>query len=366
MELHEKVFVDPDFLDTEHGQLGCTACHGGNAQNPDWQTAHQGVIKDPSYPDPTKACGGCHEEICAENRASLHITLAPYNRTILARMDTTSHETMSTVTSAMETHCMNCHSSCGQCHVSRPHSVDGGFVEGHLFQKKPPMATNCTSCHGSRLEKEYTGKNEGFTADVHYGKRYMKCIACHKGSEMHGVNGQAPSRYQAANIPACIDCHADAISEKPKTEIHRTHVAKLECHVCHSVSYKNCYGCHVGKNGQGLPYYQVDRSEMDFKIGKNPNPTEKRPYKYVLLRHVPTNPNLFDYYVKGAMKNFDTLPTWKFATPHNIQRITPQTKRCNACHGNTKLFLLEKDVPPSELKANQVVILKEDEIPPKR
>lgn len=193
----------------------------------------------------------------------------------------------------------------------------------------------------------------------------MKCIACHKGSEMHGPDSQATGRYQVANTPTCVDCHPEVTSKEPKIEVHRIHAARLECHVCHSVAYTNCYGCHVGKDDQGLPYYQLDRSEIDFKIGKNPNPTQKRPYKYVLLRHVPTNPNIFDYYIKSAMKDFDAVPTWKFATPHNIQRKTPQNKTCNACHGNTKLFLLEKDVAPLELKANKVCILKKDEIPTK-
>ncbi len=354
------------FFDTEHGQIGCTTCHGGNAQDPDWRTAHQDVIRDPSYPNSMQACGGCHEKICVANQSGLHITLAPFRKIIFARIGTASPEIMAAVNLAMGTHCAGCHSSCGQCHVSRPNSVEGGFVEGHLFQKKPPMATNCTSCHGSRVEKEYTGKNKGFAADVHYRKRHMKCIACHKGSEMHGANGRVTGRYQAANTPSCIDCHSEVISKKPKIEVHRTHVPKLQCHACHSIPYTNCYGCHVGKDDRGLPYYQLDRSEISFKIGKNPIPTNKRPHEYVLLRHVPTNPNLFNYYVKGAMKNFDILPTWKFATPHNIQRITPQAKRCNACHGNKKLFLLEKDIIPLELKANQVAILKEDEVPLKR
>jgi len=57
--------------------------------------------------------------------------------------------------------------------------------------------------------------------------------------------------------------------------------------------------------------------------------------------------------VKDALSNFDTLPTWKLATPHNIRLKTTQNASCNACHGNESLFLLEKDVEDNEKGAKQ-------------
>ncbi|MEI2421919.1 hypothetical protein V6O07_16705, partial [Arthrospira platensis SPKY2] len=56
------------------------------------------------------------------------------------------------------------------------------------------------------------------------------------------------------------------------------------------------------------------------------------------------------------------LPTWTYATPHNIQRNTPQTASCNACHGNADIFLTEDKVSPETLQANQPVIV--PEVPP--
>ena len=32
-------------------------------------------------------------------------------------------------------------------------------------------------------------------------------------------------------------------------------------------------------------------------------------------------------------------PTWQYATPHNIQKHTPQNASCDACHGHRELFL---------------------------
>jgi len=45
-------------------------------------------------------------------------------------------------------------------------------------------------------------------------------------------------------------------------------------------------------------------------------------------------------------------------------RKAPQTATCNACHGNAKLFLTEKDVKPEELQANKAVIV--TQVPPAR
>ncbi len=59
------------------------------------------------------------------------------------------------------------------------------------------------------------------------------------------------------------------------------------------------------------------------------------------------------------MPNFSALPTWKHATPHTIQRITPQNESCNACHGNAEVFLTANDVAPEELGANRRVIVEE-------
>ena len=98
---------------------------------------------------------------------------------------------------------------------------------------------------------------------------------------------------------------------------------------------------------------------MAFKIGRNPLQSEDRPWKYVPVRHVPVDPESFAYYGEDLLPNFDALPTWKYATPHNIQRNTPQTETCDACHGNAELFLTADDVLPDELEANKDVIVEE-------
>jgi len=65
----------------------------------------------------------------------------------------------------------------------------------------------------------------------------------------------------------------------------------------------------------------------------------------------------------GTLSNYSDLPTWKFATPHNIQRTTPQTADCTtSCHGNADIFLMAADLEgmsAEEIEANQGVIVAE-------
>jgi thiosulfate/3-mercaptopyruvate sulfurtransferase len=216
----------------------------------------------------------------------------------------------------------------------------------------------CTACHGSRVNDEYTGRNEGFPADVHWTKAGMACFKCHTGPELHGMGaaGTQRERYDGKPAPACVDCHPTSAAGKGQVMQHNVHGDKLACQVCHSIENKSCYSCHVQTNDKGQPFFKIEPSVMAFKIGLNPKQSPDRPWSYVVLRHAPIDPTNFDFYGKGALSNFDKLPTWKFATPHNIQRVTPQNKTCDGCHGNAALFLSEKDLKPYEIQANKAVI----------
>lgn len=102
---------------------------------------------------------------------------------------------------------------------------------------------------------------------------------------------------------------------------------------------------------------------MDLKIGYNPRQSEVRPWKWVTLRHVPIDPDTFVYYGDNLLPNFDSLPTWVFATPHNTQSPAPQAIQCNNCHGNPEVFLTLNDLLPYEIEANQGVIVDPADIP---
>jgi hypothetical protein len=162
---------------------------------------------------------------------------------------------------------------------------------------------------------------------------------------MHGTLGAADHRYDGPPTLGCqdADCHPDVAPGDGIANRTEGHFEAMSCQVCHSSTYKNCYRCHVAVEDD-QPYFKTEPSEMDFKIGHNPLQGPDRPWKYVPVRHVPVDVDSFAYYGEGLLPNFDTLPTWKYATPHNIQRNTPQTETGGACHSNPEFSLTEEDV----------------------
>jgi hypothetical protein len=354
LEVWEKVNVsDPEFFESLHARYGCVACHGGTSAT-DKDAAHEGLVHDPSK---GQACTTCHAQVVEIQSSSLHTDLEGYFTVLRQRSDEAHWDQLMV---GFNIHCTSCHATCGQCHVSRPTFLEGGLAKGHQFQETPSMNLACTACHGSRVEDEYKGQNEGVRGDVHWTKQGMTCFECHTGDELHGTLGDRNHRYDGPQEPGCTDtgCH-EGIGGSEDTVLNHndTHLSKLSCQVCHAQPYKHCYNCHVQKDEHGVPYFKTDESEVFVKIGYNPRQSDERPWEYVVLRHVPVSRDTFAYYGEDLLPNFDVLPTWTYATPHNVAKNTPQNESCNSCHGNPEVFLTADDVDPDELEANKSVIV---------
>jgi len=375
LEPWEQVLVkSKEYSATAHGQIQCTFCHGG-AQSPDMETAHAGLIADPSAAGNDNVCATCHQEQDKHFADSLHASQGGYWTRINARSAPENHPALEEM---FGNHCSSCHTSCGDCHISQPKSVGGGFVDGHVINKTPSMSQNCTACHGSRVGAEYLGKHEEIPGDVHFRNGRMNCVTCHNGADMHNSTGactqchntpelekfvNADTRYAGAQIPSCESCHEAVGKAGDAHPQHTIHGDKLACQVCHTVQYTSCDGCHVAVSEKtGKPFFETQATYFTFFIGLNPNPNYHRPYKYVTVRHVPVDTESYAFYGENLLPNFDALPTWTYATPHNVQRKTPQNASCAACHGNADIFLTADKVKPEELQANQPVIV--PEIPP--
>ncbi|KAA3643535.1 MAG: hypothetical protein DWQ07_23805 [Chloroflexi bacterium] len=373
LEPWEKVLVDSEKFDiTVHGQLSCSECHGGQ-QSADKDTAHTEMVARPSENGET--CQSCHPNVVETFGNSLHVTLKGYETAIEARGADFEHPA---VQEMFGNHCSSCHTSCGDCHVSQPASVGGGFIEGHVFNETPSMTRNCTACHGSRVGNEYLGKHEDFQADVHFRQGRMTCTDCHSGHEMHGAPADcqechtgpeaaefapADHRYDGLQQPRCETCHAPVTTGTDGIQMHAQHGTELSCQVCHSVAYTSCDGCHVSISEEsGNPIFRTEGDYLTFFIGRNPNPTFDRPYSFVPVRHVPISPESYGFYESGLLTDFDASPTWKYATPHNIQLITPQNQTCNSCHGNADIFLTQDKIDLAEFAANMDVYI--ESIPP--
>jgi len=327
----------------------------------DKDAAHTEMVADPSV-EASEHCGACHATTTANYGTSLHKSFNGY-KTLFETRSGITFDSHPELEEEFKNECGKCHVTCGQCHVSRPISVKGGLVQGHKFLATPSQSDNCTACHGSRVGEEYTGSREGYRADVHYIPNTMTCNDCHSGAEMHGNGTVYGTRYQTPAMPRCEDCHGDAAEANT---FHSQHWGQLSCQVCHAQDYKSCNKCHVGGAGIAEPSY------ITFKIGRNPIPGE-REYDYVTLRHVPIATDTYSEWGVGDLANYEALPTWKYASPHNIQRWTDRTSvddgngdpvaSCDACHNTADeggFFLRQADLDTMSVReadANRAMIV---------
>jgi thiosulfate/3-mercaptopyruvate sulfurtransferase len=198
--------------------------------------------------------------------------------------------------------------------------------------------------------------------DVHASKG-MDCVACHPAKEMHAAAPKdLPGRYHLKEMARCTDCHEDL--QHGSVRDHAIHAGKVRCQACHSQTYVNCYNCHVGKDAEGTAFFQNRRELEAVKIGLNDDARAPGAgYRYMVVRHVPSYPEMFDFYGRDGFTSFGNVPTWKRASPHNIQRRTWQAASCNHCHGNRSLFLASSDLLDYEKQANRKVVVPDRKLP---
>lgn len=350
------------FKKSSHYKIGCTGCHNGVDGTDDKNQAHSGdFISHPSVAAEQK-CKKCHEEIVSTFPSSLHNGYGQM-RKVAIRSGYSNYKDFEKLSpmhkEGYKKNCATCHANCGECHVIRPTAGGGGLANGHNFVKTPDMIKTCVVCHTSRGGHAFLGIGSGTKPDVHQTKG-MVCTSCHMGSEMHGSGTIPEHRYAYEKLPKCETCHPNV---KDKNKYHLMHYDSLSCYVCHSQKYNNCGSCHIHGLGARVPSY------MDFKIALNPLKDVRKQYKFVTVRRTLAAPDNWVEYGLPQYPNFDALPTYNYATPHNIQRWTNVTKvsdgeKCYAnCHIrkqgdtliNTNIYLFEKDLLDWEKNATKKI-----------
>lgn len=374
-------------LDHHFEELSCVDCHGGDkTQNNNKEKAHKGLIQDPSEfttvdGKVSNSCAGeeCHTSTAEEYHNSLHQQLWGERKYVALRSGVSSFDQCPQSTrDGFNGECTSCHATCGDCHISIPNSAGKGLVNDHRFQKTPNMEKNCTACHGSRVAFDFYGEEglEERQGDVHFKTLYMDCFDCHNQSEMHTrvTDTDNTDRYTYDLRPSCFDCHpADSIATI--NLYHTMHMDNMTCYVCHSQKYNNCSACHVKGEWKTDPDYQENNPHEDFKIGLNPLPAHRdfSDVKYAVVRHIPIAPDTYENWGSASanLPDYNTIPTWKFASPHSIQRWTPRTDASpcyNNCHTkegfgkpeNKEIFLFRAEIQekwPDEVQANDPVVV---------
>ncbi len=358
--------------------LSCVDCHKGDNTMPNnMEKAHEGLVADPSGYDENgnTICGNsdCHPSTAETFKNSLHYQLWGYQVKIAQRAGVDDFaQCPQSLKDGFTNECRRCHASCGDCHVSVPNSAGQGFISSHRFNGTPNQTNQCNACHGARTGYDYLGDYNIFPPrprDVH--ALSFACIDCHDKAKLHSSADEKSTKYTHANQASCSDCHDNGLSDA--NIYHSKHMSDMSCYVCHSANkYQNCAGCHVDGAYLTDPVYQANNPAVDFKIGINPIPSETRPYKYATLRHIPVVPTTYDNWgAAGTLVAFDDYPTWKYTSPHSIQRWTVRTdttggKFCmQSCHlgywgteENRKYYLFREYVEtnwPVEVQANESV-----------
>jgi hypothetical protein len=397
-------------IDPTHATIGCTGCHGGEQHVESASTtledriiameeAHTDMQRDPSM-DAEGKCGICHEDIVARNEHSTHSMLWGERYKVAFRYDGSESldDCPAEINAKFDGECMSCHTTCGQCHVSRPNSVHGGFIAKHKFNKTPDMTNNCTACHGSRIGTDFTGSLEGNVNDTHYQRGY-DCLDCHT-EDMHGdgteLNNPPISRYAVNGLPTCEGCHTDVASSNTYHNAHWTGSGfgdDLSCFVCHSQPYNNCNSCHVagewkgnyGEVGGETDIHSGDGNYLEypgFRIGHNPAYNDENgPWspslklhandEWILVRHIPVVDDTYENWnAENHTIDINTMETWQYTSPHNVIRWTTQTDTtggigCSVnCHSedltqNLDLYLTQTfvDSTTNDVDANLNVIV---------
>ena len=365
IEPYDRVYLTPAgydaFSKSAHGQKACTWCHGGNADTKEKKLAHTGdFIKYPSTQAETK-CITCHPSQSITPN-SIHALGSGQKAMLVSRYGAQSFDQLPAhLIEGYDHNCAKCHGTCGDCHVNRPKAGGGGLYKGHQFIKTPDMIDQCVACHSSRGGHAFLGIASGTVPDVHKTKMNANCLTCHTGIELHGNGMVYDQRYKVPQLPECKDCHTAIATSNT---YHSAHINSFNCQTCHSQDYNNCGSCHVGEAGARIASHQK------FKIGMNPIPATK-PYRMATVRQSLMAPDSWKEYGVATLANFDSKPTYKYTTPHNILRWTTRTqvaagKSCyDNCHiikegtvfRNKNLYLFNTDLESWEVNATKDVVV---------
>ncbi|NQV14660.1 hypothetical protein HQ531_04315 [bacterium] len=342
-------------IDSTHARIGCTGCHGGlspvDAEDDTsaYRAGHSGVIRDPSAIGEYGCSGGlCHGDKVRRNETSMHSNLWGEKAHVALRNGYSSFDECPTdIQDGFSRDCASCHTTCGQCHVSIPNIVGGGFQKqsvgnSHRFNRSPDAAVVCIACHGASIGDDWNANQDrvsGNLPDVHNDFGFT-CLNCHQ-EDFHGggvSDAVYTSRYQVTDLPQCVDCHQDddddnAFHLKHWPNGNRADGVDLACFACHSQQYTSCNTCHAGG---WKSEYEADNTGIfqvypDFKLGHNPNylvdGQVHSESEWITVRHVPVSKDAFKNspWNIDLMSNYEAMETWKYTSPHSINRWTPRT-----------------------------------------
>jgi hypothetical protein len=206
----ERLWIDPVYVHSTHGRLGCVTCHQGTGGTKDLAVAHQGLVKDPTLHFEGK-CLPCHRDLPDEilrtrlrapHSSVVHglaqdLTCSDCHGRVGHGFDPVTGKVICSMSACIDCHRIrNLSEDCHVCHIG-PHDVAGVIA--------------CNVCHVSieRWHRIRLADHPG--VELVGGHAPIDCFDCHNWPNFGGL------RY------VCSDCH-----QRP-----------------HDFGDDNCERCHI-------------------------------------------------------------------------------------------------------------------------
>lgn len=326
--------VSEEYVLSTHGQLGCTYCHGGDADAADAAQAMEGIVADPSADAGVTVCGTCHEDVTDVYKTSLHYTTAGLSCTYLVRTAVASDALGTDLYNDnwQQNSCADCHQSCALCHVTQA-SEDKPGHDFMLSDNNEDAQQSCLAyCHSGGLGTCFPN------TDLHGPTGLdMSCMDCHNVNEVHGDGTYRTTMIHSGIVTTeCEDCHStDELTGEWHSE---EHLAGATCWSCHSGAYRTCSNCHSWTPDENSsPLAGADESfgvtlGMDEAVGK-----------ITTLAIAPVGSEMFQ---DGGVESVDIelLNTHSAIYPAQFHStIVPEVNQafCNECHGEGTYLITE-------------------------
>jgi hypothetical protein len=288
-------------------------------------------------PDTVNNCTACHgsrvkDEYMGLNNA-LHARNVQYSAEMAAVDPNAATTLVPDVHSTRGMGCVSCHPASEMHGVGVAADIDRYGVTGRL---------QCTSCHpdlAGTSAYHRSGHLSKMACQVCHSQPYKSCFSCHTqesgtGAAYFTSNGTDPTRAARRVVPAAwssATTYAAGVYVTYAAAEYRSLQASNTNHVPDEAG-------SAWWTAATAPLPAGD-ALITFRAGLNPKfGLEPGAKKYAVLRHVPVDADVFTYDEEGTpmpglIPDLSALPTWKYATPHNIVRQTAITSSCDNCHG---------------------------------
>jgi len=333
--------VSTKFIMSAHAVNGCPSCHRGNPQSGSKAGAHENLVADPVADGGEAVCGRCHPDIVSRHKTSLHYTTNGLKQAFFSRLKQVDPTGKMANSAWRSKACVNCHASCGTCHITRPRdpwvtSGPKGLLSGHEildFKKKADTEKTCYVCHAGSIADPEAGFQK---QDVH-NKAGMDCMSCHNEKEVHGDGVERMTMIHSGAVTAeCTNCHQKA---RLTGRVHSsTHLDRATCQSCHSMPYRNCTECHGWQriiDQKSPPFKIVYAIKLGLSHGKITTlvkgPVDSKMLADEGIPEIPAD-------------KLNTQSSWYAGAPHNVVRPKPDQELCNRCHGPGTALLKDSDL----------------------